>query len=262
MSSQSVESAGDYPLPDAGIGIRNRSMRKRGQRLLGLWLFVPLSVFGQIDPIPRDLVQIGYNQAFQGHSPLAGYAFYYHNQPDFLRTNLTLRLTVAPVYADSELGFINGLGPNTDFGLGLAGGGFADGYNEIHGGTFYPSQSFAGNGAELSASLYHRFNPAARIPLNYILRGGAHDSFYAKNNNTAPDFKLPPNHADFNLRTGLRWGGCGADPVPAAGDGAVRLVRGPSAQPSRTLRQPGGLHLGKAEPPVLDGSGAGLHAAR
>jgi len=182
-------------------------MKKRGQRLLGLWLFVPLSVFGQIDPIPRDLVQIGYNQAFQGHSPLAGYAFYYHNQPDFLRTNLTLRLTVAPVYADSELGFINGLGPNTDFGLGLAGGGFADGYNEIHGGTFYPSQSFAGNGAELSASLYHRFNPAARIPLNYILRGVAHDSFYTKNNDTAGDFQLPPNHADFNLRTGLRWGG-------------------------------------------------------
>jgi len=65
----------------------------------------------QIDPAARDLVQFGYNQAFEGHPPLAGYAFYYHNQPDFLRTNLTLRLAVAPVYVDSNLGFVNGLGP-------------------------------------------------------------------------------------------------------------------------------------------------------
>ena len=69
----------------------------------------------QIDPVQRDLIQFGYNQAFEGHAPMAGYAFYYHNQPDFLRTNLTLRLAVAPVYLDSELGFVNGLGPNTDF---------------------------------------------------------------------------------------------------------------------------------------------------
>jgi hypothetical protein len=180
---------------------------KLGQRLLWLWLFVPLLASAQIDPAARDLVQFGYNQAFQGHVPVAGYAFYYHNQPNFLQTNLTLRLAVAPVYLDSELGFVNGLGPNTDFGLGLAGGGFADSYNEIHGGTYYPSQSFAGNGAEISASLYHLFNPGDRIPLNYILRGSAHYAFYEKNNDTAPDFELPNDHADFNVRTGLRWGG-------------------------------------------------------
>jgi hypothetical protein len=172
-----------------------------------LWLLVPLLASAQIDPARRDLVQFGYNQAFQGHVPVAGYAFYYHNQPDFLQTNLTLRLAVAPVYVDSELGFVNGLGPNTDFGIGLAGGGFADSYNEIHGGTYYPSQSFTGNGAEISASLYHLFNPADQIPLNYILRGSAHYAFYERNNDTAPDFELPNDHADFNVRTGLRWGG-------------------------------------------------------
>jgi hypothetical protein len=59
--------------------------------------------------------------AVEGHAPLAGYAFYYHNQPDFLRTNLTLRLAVAPVYLDSELGFVHGLGPNTDFAIGAGG---------------------------------------------------------------------------------------------------------------------------------------------
>jgi hypothetical protein len=172
-----------------------------------LILFLPLLAFAQIDPAQRDLIQFGYNQAFQGHTPLAGYAFYYHNQPDFLRTNLTLRLAVAPVYVDSEFGFVNGLGPKTGFGLGLAGGGFADSYNEIHGGTFYPGQSFAGSGAEVSASLYHLFNPADMIPLNYILRGSTHYTFYSKNNDTAGNFELPNDHADFKVRTGLRWGG-------------------------------------------------------
>jgi hypothetical protein len=189
-----------------GFAIEN-GVTKFGQRLLWLWLSVPLLACAQIDPAPRDLLQFGYNQAFEGHAPVAGYAFYYHNQPDFLRTNLTLRLAIAPVYVDSELGFVNGLGPNTDFGIGLAGGGFADSYNEIHGGTFYESESFEGNGAEMSASVYHRFNPAEEIPLNFILRGTAHYSDYNRNNDTAPDFVLPNNHADFNVRTGLRWGG-------------------------------------------------------
>src|SRR5450432_4531147 len=131
-------------------------MKKIGHALLWLSVFAPVSSLAQVDPVPRDLVQFGYNQAFEGHPPLAGYAYYYHNQPDFLRTNLTLRLAVAPVYLDANLGFINGLGPNTDFAIGLAGGGYADSYNEIHGGTFYQSESFEGNGAEMSASVYHR----------------------------------------------------------------------------------------------------------
>ena len=164
-------------------------------------------VSAQIDPVPRDLIQLGYNQAVQGHAPFAGYAFYYHNQPDFLRTNLTLRLALAPVYLDSELGFVNGLGPNTDFGLGLAGGGFADSYDEIRGGTYYPGESFDGHSAEISASIYHLFNPASEIPLNFVLHGTAHYSFYAANDGTASGFQLPDDHGTFSVRTGLRWGG-------------------------------------------------------
>jgi hypothetical protein len=120
-------------------------VKKLGQRLLWLSLFVPVFVSAQIDPVRRDLIQLGYNQAFEGHAPFAGYAFYYHNQPDFLRTNLTLRLALAPVYLDSELGFAHGLGPHTDFAIGLAGGGFADGYNEIRGGKFISAEAFAGH---------------------------------------------------------------------------------------------------------------------
>ena len=203
VSSQSVRSR----LLTARLCVTKSGVKKLGERLLWLWLCVPLVASAQIDPAARDLLQFGYNQAFQGHVPIAGYAFYYHNQPDFLRTNLTLRLAVAPVYVDSELGFVNGLGPNTDFGIGLAGGGFADSYNEIHQGTYYPSESFEGNGAEISGSVYHRFNPAAEIPLNLILRGTAHYADYNRNNDTSPDFELPNNHGDFALRTGLRWGG-------------------------------------------------------
>ena len=170
------------------------------------WL-VPVLVSAQIDPVRRDLIQIGYNAAFEGHAPLAGYAFYYHNQPDFLETNLTLRLALAPVYLDSELGFVGGLGPNTDLGIGLAGGGFGDSYNEIRSGTYYPAESFDGDGGEFSASIYHLFNPGDEIPLTFVLRGTAHYSFYVRADNTASDFQPPNDHGDFSVRTGLRWGG-------------------------------------------------------
>jgi len=170
-------------------------------------VFLPLFASAQIDPVSRNLIQFGYNQAFEGHAPFSGYAYYYHNQPDFLRTNLTLRLTVAPTYVDSNLGFVGGLGPNTDFAIGMAGGGFADSYDEIHGGTYYPSESFDGNGGEVSFDLYHLFNPGDLIPLNLVVESTAHYSVYDRNDDTAPTFQLPNDHGDFSLRTGFRWGG-------------------------------------------------------
>jgi hypothetical protein len=182
-------------------------VKKIGQRLLWWSLFIPILASAQIDPVKRELVQTGYNQVFEGHAPFAGYAYYYYNQPDFSRTNQTLRLAIAPVYLDSELGFVNGLGPNTDFAIGLAGGGFADSYNEIRGGTYWPSESFDGHSAELSASVYHLFNPGDLIPLNFVGRGTAHYSFYDRSEDTAPSFRLPNDHGTFSVRTGLRWGG-------------------------------------------------------
>ncbi|HUA67157.1 MAG TPA: hypothetical protein VMA13_01300 [Candidatus Saccharimonadales bacterium] len=182
-------------------------MKRIGCALPWILLFAPRFVSAQIDPVKRDLIQLGYNQAVEGHAPFAGYAFYYHNQPDFLRTNLTLRLALAPVYLDSELGFVNGLGPNTDFAIGLAGGGFADNYDEIRGGTYYPTESFDGHSAEISFSIYHLFNPADLIPLNFVLRGTAHYSIYARNDDTASNFQVPDHDTTFSVRTGLRWGG-------------------------------------------------------
>jgi hypothetical protein len=175
--------------------------------LLASWL-ISGSAFGQIDPAKRELFQFGYNAPFEGHPPLSAYAFYYLNQPEFLHnTNLTLRLAVAPTYLDSELGISHVLGEYTDIGIGLAGGGYADSYNEIDRGSYLPRQSFDGHGGELSLSLYHLFNPGAQIPLNGMVRGIAHYSTYGTRDDTDPAFQLPEDEGIFSVRTGLRWGG-------------------------------------------------------
>lgn len=175
--------------------------------LAGAGLLNSSAALAQIDPIPRELIQFGYNAAFQGHAPLAAYAFYYRNAPSFLRTNLTLRMAVAPTYLDSELGISHVFTENTDIGIGIAGGGFADSYDEIRRGKFLPRESFVGHGGEAALSLYHCFNPEQQIPLSAVLRGVAHYTTYETDDDTARRFILPNDHTTFSIRTGLRWGG-------------------------------------------------------
>src|SRR5687767_10351307 len=114
---------------------------------LGL-LGCPLTAFSQIDPAKRALVQAGYNQSIEGRGPIAGYAFFYWNRPDFPRTNQTLRMAIAPIYVDTELGFRSLLSPSTDLAVGLAGGGFAESYSEVRLGNLRRTESFDGHGAE------------------------------------------------------------------------------------------------------------------
>ena len=166
-----------------------------------------LSAMGQIDPAKRQLLHMGYNASFKGHAPIAGYAFYYLNRPEFIQEDYTLRMAIAPVYFDSELGIAHALGPNTDLGFGLAGGGFADSYNEIRGGKYIPRESFDGHGGSAAVSLYHRFNPSQRIPLFGVLRGGAHYVTYSETDDTASRFDLPDDRTSANFRVGLRLGG-------------------------------------------------------
>lgn len=174
--------------------------------LIGLGVAVPASA--QVDPQKRELIQMGYNQPLEGRGPLAAYGFYYRNQPAFLqKTNLTLRLAVAPVYLDSELGISQALSPTTDIGIGLAGGGFADSYSEVHRGKYERHESFLGHGGELSTSIYHLFNPASRIPLYAVVRGAVHFSSYHDDDETDDDFELPHEQGMFQTRAGLRWGG-------------------------------------------------------
>lgn len=182
------------------------------QRWLGLPLVLAFilqgrPVLAQIDPEARKLFQFGYNQPLVGAAPIAGYGFYFVNAPDYPATNVTLRMAIAPVYLDSELGFKSALGPNTDLGLGLAGGGFADSYFEFRQGKYLPADSFTGHSAEVSASAYHLFNPGDQIPLNGILRLRQHFSIFDDLDTTAPSFALPNDPATTALRLGLRWGG-------------------------------------------------------
>ena len=166
-----------------------------------------ICAFGQIDPDKRQLFQIGFNQPIEGRGPISAYAFYLNNHPGFIRTNITLRLAIAPVYVDSELGFAHALGEQTDFAIGVAGGGFADSYSEVRSGKLVDEESFTGHGGEISASIYHLFNPDKLIPLSGILRASAHQSVYERDSDTSDDFELPPDHASLNVRAGLRWGG-------------------------------------------------------
>ena len=171
----------------------------------------------QIDPEPRQLIQLGYDQPTQGHGPIAGYAYYYHNQPGFIRTNLTLRFALAPTYLDTELGVKSLLGEHTDMGFGFAGGGFADSYSEVRDGKLWKQESFTGHGAEASVSVYHLFNPlpagqtnysgVGDVPLELIVRSAARYSFYQRDAGTAPGFALPEDKLAYHLRVGLRWGG-------------------------------------------------------
>jgi hypothetical protein len=183
-------------------------MKRQGSVLWLLFFLLPLVSSAQIDPVKRDLIQVGYNGVFEGRQPFSGYAFYYHNQPNFLQeSNLTMRLAVAPTYMDNELGIANALGPNTDLGIGIAGGGFADSYNEFQDGQYLPQQSFDGFGGEGSMSLYHLFDPGRLIPLYGVLRGTTHYSTYSTTSDTEPGFELPPDHLTGSVRAGLRFGG-------------------------------------------------------
>lgn len=170
----------------------------------------------QLDPESRQILQLGYNQPVEGQGPIAGYLFYYFNRPGFLQTNLTLRVALAPTYLDSELGIRSLLGPHTDLGIGVAGGGFADSYSEIRGGRLRKQESFIGHGGEVSMAVYHLFNPLpggdepsslGEVPLHAILRSAAHFSAYDTDHRTAPDFVIPEDKIAYHVRAGLRWGG-------------------------------------------------------
>jgi hypothetical protein len=213
-------------------------MKCKGRVLLWMIMFIPALASAQIDPVKRDLVQVGYNGVFEGKQPFSGYAYFYHNEPDFIRTNLTMRMALSPTYMDSELGIANGLGANTDVGFGIAGGGFADTYNEIHDGTYVSSESFNGYGGEGSMGIYHLFNPGQRIPLELVIRPVVHYTAYGNTADTAHDFTLPNNHVDGSVRAGLRLGGVEPTLFPALAmelsvwyEGHVRSAPGPYGEP-------------------------------
>ncbi|MBI4349068.1 MAG: hypothetical protein HY553_19680 [Elusimicrobia bacterium] len=173
-------------------------------RWLLLWLLSASPAAAQIDPKWRQLVQLGWDQPLSGGSPL-GYGFYYLNRPKLYQRGLTLRLVAAPVYADGELGFK--IAPQTDVGIGLSGGGFAFGHQEIRRGSAIRAESFNGNGFALALAMYRRMNPGKMIPLYLYLKGMAGLRAYESAARTDPNFVVPQALFEKAARIGLRFGG-------------------------------------------------------
>ncbi len=162
---------------------------------------------GQVDPYHRNLLQLGYDQPLRSQGPQGIYAYYYYNNPEFIRTNTALRLAIAPAYVDSELGFRQLLSPYTDVGLGLSGGAYADNYYEVREGNYRRTESFDGHGGGASLSVYQLLNPGMLVPLNLIGRGGVRYSTFARTSDTSDQFELPDARPMPFVRGGLRLAG-------------------------------------------------------
>jgi hypothetical protein len=193
---------------DTECAITARFAAKRIELFLsGVVIFV-LNVFAasaQVDPYSRNQIQLGYDQPLSGRGPQALYLYYYLNVPEFFSTNVTLRLAVAPVYFDGEVGIR--LSSSTDLGVGVFGGAYGDNYYEVRQGEYLREESFNGHGGGTTLSLYQRINPRQRVPLNLIVRGGLWYSAYMESCNTDGEFTLPEDRETLFTRAGLRLGG-------------------------------------------------------
>lgn len=161
----------------------------------------------QIDPAPRQLLQLGANASLTDPGPFGAYAFYYWNMPDFPTTNQVLRLAIAPCYVDADYGFQGLLGKQTDLALGAFGGFYANSYQDVDGGRYYKDRSFDGNSIGGRVSLYHRVNPDQMIPLTLVLRESVAYVGYEDTQNTGYRFDLPNSQPVLTTRAGFRWGG-------------------------------------------------------
>lgn len=174
--------------------------------IVGIWS--QLSAFAQVDPISRNQIQLGYDYPVTGTGPQAVYAYYYLNIPELANnTNAALRMAVAPLYFDGELGIRGVITPHTDLGIGLAGGAYGDYYYEVRQGHYFKDQSFDGHGGGAALSLYHLLNPSCLIPINIVARGGFRFSAYRDANDTSDAFELPSDTWNIYTRVGIRVAG-------------------------------------------------------
>lgn len=182
---------------------------------LSALLAVPVSA--QLDPEKRMLLEAGYEQGVGAPGPVSPYAYLYSNTPGVAGKNSVLRAVLAPVYADTELGF-NGALPRTALGIGLSGGGFAFGQVEVDRGDERRTESFLGHGGGPSLSFYPRLGSIGPVPLAGVVRGSGTRLSFAKVAGTDPAFVPPVDHWSGALRAGLRLGGQapGIESGPAA----------------------------------------------
>jgi hypothetical protein len=181
-------------------------MMTRMSALLAAVLLAAAPAKAQIDDAKRLLFEGGYEDSVGNPGPSSPYAFLYLNRPGIAGKGSALRLALAPVYADAELGLPNVL-PRTDLGLGVSGGGFAYGYYQIRRGDEKAGESFIGHGGGPSVTLYPRFGDIGPVPVSGVFRLSAVSTDYQRTARTDPDYEPPPDELSGIARVGLRAGG-------------------------------------------------------
>lgn len=161
----------------------------------------------QIDDAKRLMLEGGYEDAVGNPGPGAPYVFLYLNRPGAAGPGSALRLAVAPVYADAELGLPGVFGSRTDVGLGFSGGGYAFGHSQINRGDEKPGEAFIGHGGGPSVSLYPRLGDIGPAPLNGVFRLSYVYTDYQRTARTDAGFEPPPDEWTGAARAGLRLGG-------------------------------------------------------
>lgn len=161
----------------------------------------------QIDGAKRLLLEAGYEDGLGNPGPSAPYAFLYLNRPRVAGPGSALRLAIAPVYADAELGLPGILGADTDLGLGLSGGGYAFGHAQVDRGDDKPGESFIGHGGGPSVSFYPRIMKIGPVPVNGVFRLSMNYTDFQRTSRTDARFQLPPDQWTGFARAGIRAGG-------------------------------------------------------
>lgn len=191
---------------------------------LGLCFLARSHGLAQVDPEHRNLLELGYDGPIGAQGPQGVYAYYYYNQPHVLSTNVDLRLAIAPVYVDGELGLKRWVSPITDIGFGFSGGAFGDNYYDVQQGNYLKNESFNGSGGGASLSVYQLLNPGVLIPVSVIVRGGgALHGLYGHGQHGGQ--LRPARQSNHRLHADRHPdGGQGTEPVSRPGPGIVRLV--------------------------------------
>jgi len=161
----------------------------------------------QIDDSRRLLLEAGYEDGLGNPGPSAPYAFLHLNRPRIAGPGSALRLVIAPVYADAELGLPGLFGTKTDLGLGLSGGGYAFGHAQVDRGDERPGESFIGHGGGPSVSLYPRIAKIGPVPVSGVFRMALSYTDFQRTSRTDARFQLPPDQWTGSARAGIRAGG-------------------------------------------------------
>lgn len=160
----------------------------------------------QIDDSKRLLLEGGYEDGLGNPGPNGAYGFLYVNRPGIAGKGSALRLAVAPVYADGELGLPEVL-PRTDLGLGFSGGGYAFSRKEVVHGDQRFGESYIGHGFGPSLALYPKIADIGPVPVSGVVRFSALYRDYQTTSQTDANFALPPDQWTAFARAGVRAGG-------------------------------------------------------